>query len=160
MGDGLTEKQKLRQTSPTPLGDIFDEMLPEYLAMGMPYDLYWDGPYGTRRAFLEAYRLRMKNEQMLSDRNNWYLGQYMMAALRSVQLTAATVWVKKLPDPTEYPDKPFFEKHEEEQKEAERQKKEEDQSKLAMAMFQQMVAKMNGNIIRRIEKQKQEGTGQ
>ena len=41
-----------------------------------------------------------------------------------------------------------------------RKKREEDQSKLAMSMFQQMVARMNGNIIRRVERQKQDVTGQ
>ena len=168
MGDRLTESQ----TSRTPYGDIFDAYLPHYLAIGMPYDLFWDGEYGARKAFLKAYQIRMENEERMMDISHWNMGLYLREALRSVELAAVAVPVKKISGLESYPERPHViqkEEEERERKKAEktaeaeeaRRKKEEDQSKLAMAVFQQAVARMNGNIIRRLERDKQkEGSGQ
>ena len=147
-----------QKTSSTPCGDIFDDQLPYYLAMGMPYDLYWDGEYGTRRAFRKAYQIRLENERRMADVNNWYMGQYIIGALQSVPLFVGGLNTKGITLP-EYPDKPFLETAEAKKKEEDRQKYEEDQSKVAQALFQQMVAKMNGNIIRRLEREKREQAG-
>ena len=157
MGNRLTWFEP-RKTSDTPCGDIFDEQLPHYLAMGMPYDLYWDGEYGTRRAFLKAFQIRIENEKRIADRNNWYMGQYIIGALQAVPLFVNGFNTKGVTLP-EYPDKPFLQKAEEKKKEEDRQKFEEDQSKVAQAMFQQFVARMNGNIIRRLEREKREQAG-
>ena len=161
MGNRLTEDQDSQQTVPKTYADIFDEFLPEYLAMGMPYDLYWDGEYGTKTAYRKAYQIRVENEQRLSDRNNWYIGQYIAKVLQAVPLLV-NGFVPNGITPGEYPAKPFFEQHEAEKKEEDRRKKEEDQSKLAEALFQQFVSRINGNIVKRIEHEKlmQEGSGQ
>ena len=160
MGDRLTEEEQSKQTSQTPYGDMFDKLLPEYMAMGMTYDEYWDGEYGTKRACLKAYRIRMENEQRIADRNNWYMGQYIVAAIQSVPLIVPGINMKKGASLPDYPDKPFFMRYEEQKKEEVRKQHEEDQSRLAMAMFQAMTAKFNKNIQNRLERQAQEGTGQ
>ena len=159
MGDRLTEEDNPKQTSPTPYGDMFDEALPHYLAMGMTWDEFWDGEYGMKKAFRKAYRIRIENEQRIADRNNWYMGQYMINVLQAVPLFVAGFNTKgvNLPD---YPDKPYYERFDEQKKEETRKQHEEDQSKLAMAMFQAMTAKFNKNIERRLEKQAKEGSGQ
>lgn len=160
MGDRLTEKEQSKQTSPTPYGDIFDELFPHYLLMGMTPEQYWDGEYGLKKAYREAYRLRMENEQRVTDRNNWYMGQYIIAAIQSIPLIVPGINMKKGASLPDYPNKPFLERYEEQKKEAVRKQKEEDQSKLAMAMFQAMTAKFNRNIQKRLERQAQEGSGQ
>ena len=160
MGDRLTEEKQSKQTSPYPYGDIFDELFPHYLLMGMTPEQYWDGESGWKKAFREAYRMRMENEQKLADQQNWYMGQYIMCVLQSVPLLVGGVNVKpstKLPD---YPDKPFLERLEAEKKEEVRKKKEEDQSRLAMAMFQAMITKFNKNVEERLERQGKKDTGQ
>ena len=143
MGDRLTEEKP--QTSDTPYGDTFDEFLPEYMSMGMTYDEYWDGEYGTKRACRKAYRMRIKNERLLADQNNWYIGQYIMAALQAVPLLV-NGFVPKGVHPGDYPDQPFMQKQEEMQKEENRRKREEDQTKLAMAMFHAFAVQANKNI--------------
>ena len=160
MGDRLTEKEQSKQASQTPYGDMFDELLPHYMAMGMPYDEFWDGEYGTKTAYLKAYRIRIENEQRIADRKNWYMGQYVAAAIQSVRLMVPGVNMKPGASTPDYPDKPFFEKYEEQKKEEVRKQKEEDQSKLAMAMFQAFASKFNKNIEKRLGKQAQEGSGQ
>ena len=161
MGDRLTEDPESQQAVPKSYADVFDEMLPEYLAMGMPYDLYWDGEYGTKTAYRKAYQTRMENEKRMTDANNWYMGQYIIKVLQAVPLLVGGLNTKgyNLPD---YPEKPFLEAAEIQKKEEDRRKHEEDQSKLAQALFQQFVSKINGNIVKRVEREKreQESTGQ
>lgn len=159
MGDRLTEEER-PQTSQTPYGDTFDAMLPHYMAMGMSYEQYWDGEYGIRKAYREAYKIRMENEQRVSDVNNWYMGQYIRVALQSVQLIVAAGLMKNTPTLPDYPDEPFLQKAEKTKNEEVKKQHEEDQSKMAMAMFQAMIGKFNQNIERRLEKEKAIKTGQ
>lgn len=159
MGDRLTEEER-PQTSQTPYGDTFDAMLPHYMAMGMSYEQYWDGEYGIRKAYREAYKIRMENEQRVSDVNNWYMGQYIRVALQSVQLVVAAGLMKNTPTLPDYPDEPFLQKAEKTKTEEAKKQHEEDQSKMAMAMFQAMIGKFNQNIERRLEKEKAIKTGQ
>ena len=161
MGNRLTKEDDPQQTESRSYGDIFDEFLPEYMAIGMTYDEYWDGEFGTKRAARKAYAIRIKNEQILADRQNWSLGQYMAAVLRSVPLLVAGLNVKpstKLPD---YPQKPFLETIEEQKKEEVRKRKEEDQMKLAMAMMHAAFNKFNKRFEERqaAEKAKAVATG-
>ena len=146
MGDRLTEDENPKQTSPTPYGDIFDELFPHYLLMGMTAEEYWDGEASLKPAFRKAYRMRIENEQKLADRQNWYMGQYMMCVLQAVPLLVGGLNVKPSTKLPEYPDKPFLEKAEEEKKKAARKKNEEDQMMLAMAMFQSFVKEKNKAI--------------
>lgn len=148
MGDRLTEDRDTSpaQTSPTPFGDTFDEALPQYLAMGMPYDLYWDGEFGTKRAFRKAYEIRLEREQRIADQNNWYMGQYIISALKTTPLLVAGLNVRQGAQLPGYAEKPFFEMADKQKKEDVRKKKEENQQKLAMAMFQAMSAEFNKNF--------------
>lgn len=143
MGDRLTEGEQPKQTSPYPYGDIFDELFPHYLLMGMTPEQYWDGEYGLKKAYRQAYQMRTEYDQKLADRNNWYMGQYIMCVLQSVPLLVGGLNVKPTTNLPEYPDKPFFEKIEAQKKEEDRRKQEEDQMKLAMAMFQAAVVQKN-----------------
>lgn len=153
MGDRLTEDEA-QQTETRSYGDIFDEYLPEYMAIGMTYDEYWDGEFGTKRAARKAYQIRMKNEQMVADRLNWYMGQYIMSALNATPLLVAGFNVKNSTNTPEYIDKPILEKAEENQKEEIRKKNEEDQMMMAMAMMQTAFNQFNKRF------ERQNATGQ
>ncbi len=160
MGDRLTGGDAPQQTGPKSYGDIFDEYLPEYMAIGMTYAEYWDGEFGTKRAARKAYAIRIKNEQILADRQNWYLGQYVISALKSTPLLVAGLNVKPSTQLPDYAEKPFLEKAEEMKKEEVRKKHEEDQMKLAMAMMQAAFNKFNKRFEQRqAEKQKTVSTG-
>lgn len=149
MGDRLTDDQK--QTGPRSYGDIFDELFPHYLLMGMTPEQYWDGESEWKKAYREAYRLRTEMEQRNADRNNWYMGQYMIAVLQSVPLLVGGLNVKPSTRLPEYPREPFLEKAIAEKKQEVKKKREEDQMKLAMAMFQAGIEKFNRNLMKRRE---------
>ena len=143
MGDRLTESEESSQTALRSYGDIFDEAFPHYLAMGMSPEEYWDGESGLKKAYRKAFAIRIENEQLLADRQNWYMGQYLIKALQAVPLLVGGLNVKpgmQLPD---YPDKPFLQKAAEMKKKEVRRKQEEDQAKLAMAMMQAAFKKFN-----------------
>ena len=143
MGDRLTEEKKPEQTSPHPYGDIFDELFPHYLLMGMTPEQYWDGESSLKPAYRKAYKMRMENEQMLADQQNWYMGQYIMSVLQCVPLLVGGFNIKSTANLPSYPKKPFLEQAAEQKKEENRRKQEEDQAKLVMAMFQQGIMKFN-----------------
>ena len=160
MGDRLTEEEeKPKQTSPYPYGDIFDELFPHYLLMGMTPEQYWDGEGGLKKAFRKAYRMRLENEQKTADRNNWYMGQYIVKVLQCVPLLVGGLNVNEKTQLPDYPDKPFLEQYEADKKEKDRKQYEEDRAKLAMAMFQEGIAKFNKRFEKE-QKQKPAGTGQ
>lgn len=161
MGDRLTDgDEEPQQTSPTPYGDIFDKVLPNYMAMGMTYDQFWNGEVGMKTAYREAYRIRIEQEQRIADRNNWLMGQYVVSALNAVPLLVAGLNVKRGTQLPEYPDKPFYDKLDADKKEEDRKKREEDQTKLALAMFQAGIEKFNRNLQRRQEEAKKAEPGQ
>lgn len=161
MGNRLTEdNQETAQTDHRTQGEIFDELFPHYLLMGMTAEQYWDGESWLKPAYRKAYRMRIENEQRMADMNNWYMGQYLIKALQAVPLLVGGFNVKpstKLPD---YPEKPFFEIAEVQKKEEVRKKNEEDQAKLAMALMQAAFTKFNRNFEKRQKDQKASGTGQ
>ena len=162
MGDRLTGEQNPGQTSHQTYGDIFDELFPQYLLMGMTAEQYWDGESSLKPAYRKAYRSRIEAEQRIADINNWHMGQYILKALQAVPLFVAGFNTKGVTLP-EYPDKPLLEKAEEQKREEDRKKREEDQIKLAMAMMQATFAKFNKNFEKRKKQQQPEdgeGSGQ
>ena len=149
MGDRLIWEDEPQQAESQSYGDIFDRFLPEYMAIGMTYDEYWNGEFGTKRATRKAYEIRVKNEQMMIDRQNWYMGQYIMSALNATPLLVAGLNVKPSTQLPSYIEKPILETAEENQKEEVRKKQEEDQTMMAMAMMQAAFKKFNERFERK-----------
>ena len=58
---------------------IFDEALPFYLAIGMPYELYWDG----RPELVIPYRKADILRQKRSNNDAWLQGVYIRQAIAS-----------------------------------------------------------------------------
>lgn len=121
--------------------------------MGMTPAEYWDGESGLKKAYREAWKLRMEHEERVRDRQAWLQAGYIRIALNSMALMV-NGFVPKGVHPDHYPEKPLLEKAEEEKKEADKRRKEENQRKLAMAMMQAAVARINKNILNKQKKQK------
>lgn len=156
MGDRLTEEEEQTSQTAKSYGDIFDELFPHYLLFGMTPEQYWDGESELKKAYRKAYALRIENERRIADTNNWYLGQYMIAVLQSGAMLVPGVNTKTGATFEPYPEVPFLQKAEEAKKEENRKKREEEQQKLALAMFQSMTQKLNKNILKRLEREKEE----
>lgn len=65
---------------PCSLTEIYQRQLPFYLAIGMPYDLFWDGDVTLAKSYREADEIKrkVKNQQL------WLQGLYIYDALCKV----------------------------------------------------------------------------
>lgn len=151
MGDDVTEEEA-ETPSPRTYSDIFHEVFPHYLMMGMTYELFWDGESSLVRDYRKAYELRQEQKYRERDELAWSNGAYLRQALQSVYLMV-NGFVPKGTQTQPYPEKPHWmqeedrKREEAKQKKAEAQKrKEEDQMRVAMAYFQAAVNKFNKNF--------------
>jgi len=90
------------------------QILPYYLAIGMPYDLFWNGDPILAKVYREAheYSNRQKNQEM------WMQGIYFLKGLQTVaEKVASGLSGKSSSRTSEYPQEPIP-ITEEEQKEA------------------------------------------
>jgi len=62
------------------VADLLDKLCPDYMAMGMTYDEYWNGDAELPRFYREAHRLRRIQE----NHNAWLHGLYVYHAMSSV----------------------------------------------------------------------------
>ena len=69
-----------KKEEPVDYAKIFDTLCPDYMAMGMTYDEYWNGDADMPRFYREAHRLR--KEQANFDA--WLHGLYTYHALAAV----------------------------------------------------------------------------
>lgn len=78
--------------------------LPYYLAIGMPYELYWFGDPILAKVYREAHDLRsaQKNQEL------WMQGQYNLRAFRTV-IEALSYGISggKGSKPSDYPREPY-----------------------------------------------------
>ena len=106
-------------SEPLSLAEIFTEVFPYYLFMGMTYDEFWHGPPSLVRAYRKAYDMKRheRNYEL------WLQGRYIFDALHRVPL--AVGFPDKNAKSSNYPDRPYplTEKEAEEQ---ERQREEDN----------------------------------
>lgn len=143
---GVTGEEQESSKTPRTYTDIFYEVFPHYLAMGMPSSEFWEGSSNLVIGYRNAFRIRMDNEEAhwakINDRAAWLNGVYIRHAFQSMALLV-NGFVPKGVQMQDYPDKPFYEKEEERINEEKRRKAEEEQQKIAMAMFQAAITKFN-----------------
>ena len=64
------------------MGEVFEEACPQYLAMGMSYEQFWDGESDMVISYRKAYELR----QQEINNNAWLHGLYVWKALQCAPL--------------------------------------------------------------------------
>lgn len=115
-GDSVEEEP----SEPKRLVDIFREVFPYYLAMGMSYNEFWYGDPTLVRDYRKAWEIRQHNEEWARWRN----GMYFYDALLKVS-PVLRAFAKGKVEPGKYPDRPYP-LTEKEAKEQERQREEEN----------------------------------
>lgn len=86
------------------LKELFTEIFPYYLHMGMSYDEFWYGPPSLVRAYRKAYDMERhrRNEEM------WMQGRYIFEALRCAPLLVGFPEKGyKVPSSAGYPEQPY-----------------------------------------------------
>ncbi len=108
--------------------EIFADLCPTYLAIGMTYDQYWHGAAEVARYYREAYRLKQKAK----NRELWMQGMYFYEALIDVA-PIMVAFPKKGAKPTPYSEEPYP-ISEEELREREELKERKEAEKLRAAL--------------------------
>lgn len=97
-GDDLSESEPSEQKS---LGELFREVFPHYLAMGMTYDEFWYGDPTLVRDYRRARDIKLRQEEWARHRQ----GEYFMAALIAIA-PVIKPFVKDA-KPGNYPEEPW-----------------------------------------------------
>ena len=82
-GDGLIGPEPSEPQDQKSLAELFREVFPYYLAMGMTYDEFWRGDPTLVRDYRKARDIRMRQDEWARHRQ----GQYVFAALMAVDPT-------------------------------------------------------------------------
>ena len=98
-GDDLEESEPSETKS---LAELFTEIFPYYLAMGMSYDEFWHGSPSLVRAYRKAHEIKQKNDEFA----RWRQGMYVYDALLRVS-PILRAFAKGDVKPKEYPDRPY-----------------------------------------------------
>lgn len=165
MGDGVKQPSERNdgEDDGKSFSDIFHEIFPHYLAMGMTHELFWDGESGLVRDYRKAFRIRIENEKAqwdeINDRAAWLNGLYLRHAMSSIAIIV-NGFAPKGSQLEEYPAKPYTEQESEKREAAKKKKQEENQMQLAMAMMQAQVNKFNKRFLeRQAEESKEKPNG-
>ncbi len=112
---------------------IFDEAFPYYLAIGMPYELYWDG----RPELVVPYRKADLLRQQRSNNDAWLQGVYFRMAVAST-----------LDKKAKYPKEPM-KLFEEKPREGQLNLKQEKAKAAMMAFAERFNAKMHSDAMQK-----------
>lgn len=126
-------------SKPKTLTEIFREVCPDYMAMGMSYDEFWNGPPSLVRDYRKAYDIRLHNEEWARHR----MGLYVYTALLCVAPVMRMSLTGDKVEPGKYPDHPYP------LTEAEARKQEEERE---MENFKEFLARMEAESDRELKR--------
>ena len=118
--------------------EIFEQLCPYYMSIGMSYDDFWSGDVSMVKAYRKAYELREKRR----NQELWLQGCYVYEALCDASPLFRFTMKKGAIKPEPYPKEPYpitaAEVREREEREA---RKKEERLKAAFTAFAERVRK-------------------
>ena len=128
MGDSLEELDKVEYVS---LNKRFEKLCPIFMNMGMTYNQFWEEDPTIARTYLEAFKIKQRNEIKSKEWEIWKQGGYVYEAL--VDVAPILHAFSKAKKPLPYPEKPYgideLDKDEEKTKEQKQQEVENERLK-------------------------------
>lgn len=140
-GDDLDESEPSENKN---LTEIFTDIFPYYLAIGMTYDEFWHGPVSLARAYRKAWDIKMHKE----EQDRWRQGLYFYESL--LKIAPVLHAFAKDAKPGEYPSEPYP-LTDKEAKDRERKKE--------MENFKAYLAKMEADSERNLKLRKEKEVG-
>ena len=145
-GRGLTSSQPSNDDKRVTYTQVFEAAFPEYLAMGMSYDLYWHGDAALVKAYRRAKEIQRDERNFFS----WLMGRYVYQAVGALAPILRTSFSKSPVKAGEYVDKPYP------LSESTAQKQQEDKQKGKMlAALERFKAEAETNRQRRLQMEKE-----
>jgi hypothetical protein len=127
----------VKEAEPKTYTEIFEEVFPFYLSIGMSYEEFWEGDLSLPKFYREAEKQRNKRRFDEMNYNCWLQGLYNYEAF---SCTIANAFRKKNSRPISYLEKPieFTPKSEQKQLTEEQIEKEQLRFKLQMSSWTKM----------------------
>lgn len=143
-GEPVTdEPSQDSEKKPQSYTDIFIQLCPQYMVMGMTYDEYWYSNTARHKAYREAFEMRRRNEEW----SRWREGQYFFNALMCAAPVMRASFGKGKVEPGKYPEEPYpLTKKEAEEREQRRRKE----------TYYRILAAMNAESERTIRRESEE----
>lgn len=130
MGDSLEDK-KVEYVS---LSERFEKLCPIFMNMGMTYKEFWEDDPTMTKQYLEAFKIKQKNEIKNKEWEIWKQGMYVYEAL--IDVSPILHAFSKAKKPLPYPEKPYgLEEDEEEEKDKITKEKEIENERLKATVF-------------------------
>lgn len=116
------------------LTDIFEELCPFFISIGMSYKEFWEDDLTIPKSYLEAYKMKIKREQEINEWRMWKQGVYVYEALCDVS-PILHAFSKKGTKPLPYPSKPYGLEENKEKTEKEKEQEAENERLKAIINF-------------------------
>lgn len=131
MGDSLENIHKVEYIS---LTERFENLCPIFMNMGMSYKEFWEEDPTIAKIYLEAFKIKQKNEIRNKEWEMWKQGVYVYEAL--IDVSPILHAFSKAKKPLPYPEKPYgIEKLDEEKQEIEKEQEIENERLKAKVFF-------------------------
>ena len=101
MGDSLEDK-KVEYVS---LSEHFERFCPIFMNIGMSYKEFWEDDPTIAKQYLEAFKIKQKNEIRNKEWEIWKQGMYVYEAL--IDVSPILHAFSKAKKPLPYPEKPY-----------------------------------------------------
>ena len=132
MGDSLEKKVEY-----VSLSERFEELCPIFMNIGMSYREFWEDDPTIAKQYLEAFKIKQKNEIKNKEWEIWKQGMYVYEAL--IDVSPILHAFSKAKKPLPYPKKPFgleeTEQNNEEKDEITKEKEAENERLKATVFF-------------------------
>lgn len=89
-------------TEPLTFAELADELCPQYMAIGVPYEEFWFGDYTQLKYYRKAYELKCEHENYAA----WLQGAYIYDAVCAVS-PVLNAFAKKGTKPFPYHKEPY-----------------------------------------------------
>ena len=116
------------------LTDIFEELCPFFISIGMTYKEFWEDDVTIPKSYLKAYKMKIEREQEINEWRMWKQGVYVYEALCDVS-PILHAFSKKGTKPLPYPSKPYGIEGNKEKTEEQKQKEAENERLKAIVAF-------------------------
>ena len=137
-----SELERRAVSSPTPLTDLFNEVCPFYMSIGMSYKEFWEGDVCLPSFYLKAHNLKREREDEQNNFNAWLHGLYVHEAFGVVLSNA---FADRNAPSSHYPEKPYELKPKE--KSEEDKEKEQELARLRVKIaLDNFTAAINGSM--------------
>ena len=111
------------------LTDIFEELCPFFISIGMTYKEFWEDDVTIPKSYLKAYKMKIEREQEINEWRMWKQGVYVYEALCDVS-PILHAFSKKGTKPLPYPTKPYGVEERQEKKSKEQMEQEAKNERL------------------------------